>query len=107
MREFCINAKMKAYSMDQTILGDGIGMPGSVYFVLKGKVRVIENLVVTTTMVSGVKKYKLHKPSLQNIALEEVSRASSTSSAKEMRTASITSKRLSQQLIKKHMSTAA
>lgn len=53
---------MKAYSADQTILGDGVGMQGSVYFVLKGKVRIVENLAVTTRLVNKIKKYKLYKP---------------------------------------------
>lgn len=102
VREFCINAKMKAYAADQTILGDGVGMEGSVYFVLKGKVCIVENLTVTTRLVNGIKRYKLYKPPPQERPSITLS-PKETSSIKPSKSASIsfTDNKLPSQELKK------
>lgn len=107
VREFCINAKMKAYSADQTILGDGVGMQGSVYFVLKGKVRIVENLTVTTRLVNGIKKYKLYKPpppeQRQSIALSAKEPYKIVTGSKKSASFSVIGKQPSRELSKKSL----
>lgn len=63
VRECCIYSKIKPYIRDQTILGDGSGTTTSTYFVLKGKCRLIEHLLVSVTRNrDGQKQYKLYSP---------------------------------------------
>lgn len=62
IRECCILSKMKAYATDQTILGDGVGLRDYVYFILKGKCRVIEHLMVTKEVKNGKTFYRLYSP---------------------------------------------
>ncbi|KAI4471221.1 hypothetical protein MML48_1g07608 [Holotrichia oblita] len=63
VREYCIYSKIKPYLRDQAIIGDGQGIPSSTYFILKGKCRIIEHLLVTTSYTqSGRKKYSLYEP---------------------------------------------
>ena len=63
IRECCIYSKIKSYERDQTILGDDAGIPTSTYFILKGKCRVIEHLLVEAHFdARGRKQYKLYQP---------------------------------------------
>lgn len=62
IRECCILAKLKAYATDQTILGDGVGLNSYVYFILKGRCRVIEHLFVSVYLKNGKRIYELYDP---------------------------------------------
>lgn len=63
VRECCIYSKIKPYIRDQTIVGDGVGIQSSAYFVLKGECRVIEHLLVTVKYDnSGKKRYQVYQP---------------------------------------------
>lgn len=64
VRECCILAKKRVYTENETILGDGDGADNHVHFVIKGKCRVIEHLLLSTNYVNGKKKYDLYKPSV-------------------------------------------
>ncbi|KOB68201.1 Uncharacterized protein OBRU01_16453, partial [Operophtera brumata] len=45
-REGCIVAKMKSYEINETLLGDGVGVANFVYFILSGRCQMIESLQV-------------------------------------------------------------
>ncbi|XP_063374628.1 uncharacterized protein LOC134662356 [Cydia amplana] len=61
-REGCIVAKMKSYARNETVLGDGIGVPNFVYFVLSGRCQMIESLQVIVTKHLGRSHYTLYDP---------------------------------------------
>ncbi|XP_022903027.2 uncharacterized protein [Onthophagus taurus] len=62
VRECCIYSKIKPYVRDQTILGDNEGVSTSAYFVLKGKCRLVEHLLIRTVYDSaGKKRYEMFK----------------------------------------------
>ncbi|CAH0628815.1 unnamed protein product [Chrysodeixis includens] len=61
-REGCIVAKMKAYSVNETILGDGMGIPNFVYFILSGQCQMIETLQIAVTHRLGHTSYVLYDP---------------------------------------------
>ncbi|KAF5277865.1 hypothetical protein FQA39_LY06017 [Lamprigera yunnana] len=60
--ECCTLAKIKKYSNDKIILGDSIGFPNYVHFVLKGECKLIEELYVSKFTVNNIVRYKLCKP---------------------------------------------
>ncbi|XP_049864907.1 uncharacterized protein LOC126366048 isoform X2 [Pectinophora gossypiella] len=61
-REGCIVAKLKSFVIDETLLGDGCGIPNYVYFILSGRVQMIESLQVIVTSRLGHKYYTLYDP---------------------------------------------
>ncbi|CAH2062838.1 unnamed protein product, partial [Iphiclides podalirius] len=61
-REGCIVAKMKSYETNETVLGDGVGVPNFVYFVLSGRCQMIESIQVTVTSRLGRNYYTLYDP---------------------------------------------
>ncbi|KAI5641123.1 hypothetical protein NE865_06592 [Phthorimaea operculella] len=61
-RECCIVAKMKKYGENETVLGDGIGVRNYVYFVLTGRVQMIESLKVFVSKRLGKNFYTLFDP---------------------------------------------
>ncbi|XP_075972420.1 uncharacterized protein LOC142974145 [Anticarsia gemmatalis] len=61
-REGCIVAKMKSYAVNETILGDGVGVPNFVYFILSGRCQMIESLQVVSTNRLGRVSYQLYDP---------------------------------------------
>lgn len=72
VRECCIYSKIKPFIRDQTILGDGVGVPSSTYFVLKGQCRVIEHLLVTVSYNEfGRKQYEIYNPEVPKQEEEE------------------------------------
>lgn len=61
VRECCIYSKIKPYIRDQTILGDGEGVPSTTYFILKGQCKLIEHLLLSVSYdKSGRKGYKIY-----------------------------------------------
>lgn len=72
VRECCIYSKIKPFVRDQTILGDGAGIPSSTYFILKGQCKLIEHVLVRTSRDStGKKKYhRYHHPVIE-VEVEE------------------------------------
>ncbi|KAK9694810.1 Cyclic nucleotide-binding domain [Popillia japonica] len=63
VREYCIYSKIKPYFRDQSIIGDGQGVSSAAYFILKGKCRIIEHLLVSKTYnKNGRKIYTLYEP---------------------------------------------
>lgn len=74
VRECCIYSKIKPYVRDQTILGDGVGISSSIYFVLKGQCKLIEHLLLSVSYDRcGRKQYKLYDsaPTLEEGSEEE------------------------------------
>ncbi|CAK1578445.1 unnamed protein product [Parnassius mnemosyne] len=61
-REGCIVAKMKSYETNETVLGDGVGVPNFVYFILSGRCQMIESIQVTVTTHLGRNYYTLYDP---------------------------------------------
>nr|CAD7406460.1 unnamed protein product [Timema cristinae] len=59
VRECCILSKLKSYGPDQMMLGDGVGQPNYVYFVLQGTCRVVQNVRFAVRLVAGQRKYRL------------------------------------------------
>lgn len=59
-REGCIVAKMKSYEINETLLGDGVGVPNFVYFILSGRCQMIEFMQVIVTTRLGKSFYALH-----------------------------------------------
>lgn len=53
---------MKSYEVNETLLGDGMGVPNFVYFVLSGRCQMIESLQVIVTTRIGKSYYTLHDP---------------------------------------------
>lgn len=73
VRECCIYSKIKPYIRDQTVLGDGVGVPSSSYFVLKGQCKVIEHLLVQVRYnCKGKKIYSIYYPDTKSVESEEV-----------------------------------
>lgn len=68
-RECCILAKMREFAPGETILGDGFGFPNSAYFVIKGKCKVIEHLMVKVSYKNGKKRYSLYENFEQNVVV--------------------------------------
>lgn len=77
-RECCIRAKLRSYSANQTILGDGVGLQSYTYFLLKGQCVLIEHMFVKVENAKGNKRYELvmDEPEL---AVEEEELASAAS----------------------------
>ncbi|XP_034825335.1 uncharacterized protein [Maniola hyperantus] len=71
LREGCIVAKMKMYGVNETLLGDGTGVPNFVYFILSGRCQMIESLQVIVTTRLGKKYYALHDPYLPKVESEQ------------------------------------
>ncbi|XP_023952826.2 uncharacterized protein LOC112056606 [Bicyclus anynana] len=61
-REGCIVAKMKSYEVNETILGDGVGIHNFVYFILSGQCQMIESIQVFVTTRLGKNYYTLYDP---------------------------------------------
>ncbi|XP_014355549.2 uncharacterized protein LOC106708529 [Papilio machaon] len=61
-REGCIVAKMKSYETNETVLGDGVGVPNFVYFILSGRCQMIESIQVTVVTNLGKNYYTLYDP---------------------------------------------
>ncbi|KAJ2950588.1 hypothetical protein O0L34_g8839 [Tuta absoluta] len=61
-RECCIVAKMKKYGEFETVLGDGVGVRNYVYFILTGRVQMIESLKVFVSKRVGKNYYTLFDP---------------------------------------------
>ncbi|XP_068627720.1 uncharacterized protein [Battus philenor] len=61
-REGCIVAKMKSYETNETVLGDGVGVPNFVYFILSGRCQMIESIQVTVVTRLGRNYYSLYDP---------------------------------------------
>ncbi|XP_030763486.1 uncharacterized protein LOC115888058 [Sitophilus oryzae] len=59
-RECSIISRTKSFIPDEVILGDDIGLPNYAYLITKGTCSLIEHLQMTSRMVNGTKKYKLH-----------------------------------------------
>ncbi|XP_075972477.1 uncharacterized protein LOC142974199 [Anticarsia gemmatalis] len=70
-REGCIVAKMKSFGENETILGDGVGVPNFVYFVLTGRCQMIESLQVSSTTRLGRTTYTLYDPYVSSETSEE------------------------------------
>ncbi|XP_046489030.1 cyclic nucleotide-binding domain-containing protein 2 [Neodiprion pinetum] len=62
MRECCILSKIRDYRPDEVLLGDAKGMVNYVHFILHGKCRVIEHMVIHEELVVNKVKYKLYDP---------------------------------------------
>ncbi|XP_045763675.1 uncharacterized protein LOC123866265 [Maniola jurtina] len=71
LREGCIVAKMKTYGINETLLGDGMGVANFVYFVLSGRCQMIESLQVIVTTRLGKKYYALHDPYVPKVESEQ------------------------------------
>ncbi|XP_017787254.1 PREDICTED: uncharacterized protein LOC108569968 [Nicrophorus vespilloides] len=57
----CVISKLKKFAKNETIIGDGVGMPQYVHLLLKGQCRLIEHLLLDTTKThNGKITYKLH-----------------------------------------------
>ncbi|XP_053600462.1 uncharacterized protein LOC128669576 isoform X2 [Plodia interpunctella] len=61
-REGCIVAKMKSYEVNETLLGDGVGVANFVYFILSGRCQMIESIQVSTKTHLGRNSYTLYDP---------------------------------------------
>lgn len=61
-RDGCIVAKMKSYEANETVLGDGVGVPNFVYFILSGQCQMVESIQVTVETHLGKNYYKLYDP---------------------------------------------
>lgn len=59
-------AKMKSYKVDETIMGDGKGVPNFVYFILSGQCKMIETLLVSVKKRSTKTFYTLYNPKVIN-----------------------------------------
>ncbi|GBP03792.1 Rap guanine nucleotide exchange factor 4 [Eumeta japonica] len=59
-REGCIVAKMLSYKTDDTLLGDGCGVPNMVYFMLSGHCQMIESIQVLETRFLSSVSYMLY-----------------------------------------------
>ncbi|CAH2265738.1 jg13196, partial [Pararge aegeria aegeria] len=59
LREGCIVAKMKSYGINETVLGDGVGVANFVYFILSGRCQMIESIQVFVSERLGKKYYTL------------------------------------------------
>ncbi|CAG5055928.1 unnamed protein product [Parnassius apollo] len=70
-REGCIMAKMKSYETNETVLGDGVGVPNFVYFILSGRCQMIESIQVTVTTHLGRNYYTLYDPFVPNEESEQ------------------------------------
>lgn len=53
---------MKTYEPNETMLGDGAGVPNFVYFVLTGRCQMIESLQMTVITRLGKHFYTLFDP---------------------------------------------
>ncbi|XP_069355156.1 uncharacterized protein [Maniola hyperantus] len=53
---------MKSYETNETLLGDGVGVPNFVYFTLSGRCQMIESLQVIVTTRVGRNSYTLYDP---------------------------------------------
>ncbi|KAF7991688.1 hypothetical protein HCN44_010489 [Aphidius gifuensis] len=62
IRECCILSKIKNFTPNEVILGDGRGLTNHVYFLLDGKCQVVEHLLVYQEKHHGYIKYKLFDP---------------------------------------------
>ncbi|KAL3286016.1 hypothetical protein HHI36_000530 [Cryptolaemus montrouzieri] len=62
--EACLVAKVKEFEHDELILGDDVGFAQYTYFIVKGKVKIIQHLMFTTecNKSRGKNKYKLYDP---------------------------------------------
>lgn len=80
-RECCILARLRQYSPEETILGDGLGLPNYAYFVVSGKCRVVEHLYVNTKVINGEKCYSLFEEIEEVSLVESVDKKSRTSRA--------------------------
>lgn len=55
-------AKMKSYAVNETLLGDGVGVANFVYFILSGRCQMIETIEVVVTTHLGKNYYTLYDP---------------------------------------------
>lgn len=55
-------AKMKSYDINETLLGDGVGVANFVYFILSGHCQMIETIQVVVTTHLGKSYYALYDP---------------------------------------------
>ncbi|XP_063986613.1 uncharacterized protein LOC135167391 [Diachasmimorpha longicaudata] len=62
VRECCILSKIKDFKVNEILLGDGKGMVNYVYFLLAGKCRLIEHMVIFEQEMCGHLKYELYNP---------------------------------------------
>ncbi|KAF5284733.1 hypothetical protein FQR65_LT13435 [Abscondita terminalis] len=85
-RECCILSKIQEYKIDETILGDGVGLTDYVYFVINGSCRIIHHLMVTPYYRGGKKFYKLYEPKPKVEDSEEVHDGEETSKGDVFRT---------------------
>lgn len=60
-RECSIVSRTRVFQPEETILGDGTGLSNFVHFVYEGTCCVIEHLVVTASVINGIKHYKLYE----------------------------------------------
>ncbi|XP_052738152.1 uncharacterized protein LOC112056669 [Bicyclus anynana] len=66
LREGCIVAKMKTYAINETVLGDGVGVQNFVYFILSGRCQMIESIQVIATKRLRKTHYSLYDPYVAN-----------------------------------------
>ncbi|XP_011698331.1 PREDICTED: uncharacterized protein LOC105456180 isoform X2 [Wasmannia auropunctata] len=59
VRECCILSKLKDFKPNEVLLGDGRGMVNYVYFILNGKCRLIEHMLVRERPYDGM-QYQLY-----------------------------------------------
>lgn len=53
---------MKSYAVNETLLGDGVGVANFVYFILSGRCQMIETIEVVVTTHLGKNYYTLYDP---------------------------------------------
>lgn len=53
---------MKNYDVNETLLGDGVGIANFVYFILSGRCQMIESLQVVVKTHLGRSYYSLYDP---------------------------------------------
>ncbi|KAK3914721.1 Transcription factor MYB3R-3 [Frankliniella fusca] len=63
LRETCILAKISHFKTGDTILGDGHGQPNMAYFLIRGRARLIQHLLLVPKVSStGLVKYRCLPP---------------------------------------------
>ncbi|XP_031828785.1 uncharacterized protein LOC116425343 [Nomia melanderi] len=76
IRECCILSRVKEFSADEVLLGDGKGMVNYVHFLLEGECRLIEHMIVyEQSMSDGRVQHKLYDPRISESMERETERS--------------------------------
>ncbi|XP_063223099.1 uncharacterized protein LOC134531333 [Bacillus rossius redtenbacheri] len=66
-RECCFLAQTNSYRDEETVLGDGVGQPESVHFVLDGECQVVQHLQLSPTKAVFMRVCSLRKTAVFNL----------------------------------------